>query len=213
MSKSTAATHKGTARRGRPRADELEERRQRVIDAAYAELVERGYQNATMSGVAARAGASKETLYSWFGNKEGLFTTLIVENADASAERVHAALDAEADPYDTLVGYAFGLLSLLTSDRSIALNQASMTSPELAATLLESGRHRVGPLVESYLATLAEAGYLKIDDPAEAFTLLYGLVVRDTQIRALLGEKPPSSSERTKRARAAVDQFLVLSKP
>lgn len=212
MSKDTTSTRPGTARRGRPRADELEERRQRVIDAAYAELVESGYQNVTMSGVASRAGASKETLYSWFGNKEGLFTTLIVENADASAERVHTALDAEADPYDTLVGYANGLLGLLTSERSIALNQASMTSPELAATLLQSGRHRVGPLVESYLATLAEAGYLKVTNPADSFTLLYGLVIRDTQIRVLLGEKPPSSVERTKRARAAVDQFLELSK-
>ena len=165
-----------------------------------------------MVGSGNGGGHDEETLYSWFGNKEGLFTTLIVENADASAERVHAALDADADPYDTLASYAKGLLSLLTSERSIALNQASMTSPELAATLLQSGRHRVGPLVESYLATLAEAGYLKITDPADAFTLLYGLVVRDTQIRVLLGEKPPSSTERTKRARVAVDQFLELNK-
>ena len=41
--------------------------------------------------------------------------------------------------------------------RRFALNRAAMASPELAETLLASGRHRVGPLVERYLATI-EAG-------------------------------------------------------
>ena len=41
--------------------------------------------------------------------------TLIELNADASAERVRVALDTGADPHDTLVGYATGLLTLLTS--------------------------------------------------------------------------------------------------
>jgi AefR-like transcriptional repressor, C-terminal domain len=58
--------------------------------------------------------------------------------------------------------------------------------------LLAQGRHRTGPIVEAYLARLAEAGVLGIDDPAEAFQLLYGLVVRDLQIRVLLGEPPPA---------------------
>ncbi len=201
------------SRRGRPRADEIEQRRQRVKDVAYAELVEHGYQNMTMSGIAKSAGASKETLYSWFGNREGLFTALIIENADASAERVQAALDGNADPYDTLVGYAAGLLNLLTDERSIALNRAAMSSPELAATLLQSGRHRVGPVVESYLADLSDAGYITVEDPADGFTLLYGLVVRDAQIRVLLGEDPPGPDQITTRAREAVDQFLRLCRP
>jgi AcrR family transcriptional regulator len=184
-----------------------------VIAAALDELIECGYERVTMLGIASRAGASKETLYSWFGSKEGLFAALITANADQSAERIAAALDTDDDPHDTLVGYAVGLLGLLTSPGSIALNRAAASSPELAAPLLAHGRHRVGPIVERYLAHLAETGHLDIDDPKEAFELLYGLVVRDTQIRCLLGEAAPTADTIGRRAVTAIGEFLRLTAP
>ncbi|MDH3680935.1 MAG: TetR/AcrR family transcriptional regulator [Acidimicrobiia bacterium] len=209
----TARSARTTSRRGRPRSGEREERRQRVIDAAFDELLEHGFEHVTMLGIASRAGASKETLYSWFGSRDGLFTAMIEQNADSSAERVAAALAGDADPEVTLIGYATGLLTLLTDRRSVALNRAAMTSPDLAKILLASGRHRVGPIVEQYLARLGAAGWLRIDDPSEAFTLLYGLVVRDTQIRVLLGEPPPSRSAVAARAETGVRNFMALTKP
>jgi AcrR family transcriptional regulator len=203
----------GERRRGRPRAGERELRRRRILDAAFDELLEHGYDKLTMLGIASRAGASKETLYTWFGDREGLFAALIQDNADGSAEAVRAALSAAADPRETLIGYATGLLGLLTSPRSIALNRAAMTSPELARILLESGRHRIGPLVEHYLAQVAGAGQLDITDTDDAFRLLYGLVVQDTQIRTLLGEPAPSAEGIAERARGAVEHFLRLTAP
>lgn len=110
------------------------------------------------------------------------------------------------------MGYATGLLALLTSEGSIALNRASMSSPAIATVLLAHGRHRVGPLVETYLARLADDGHLDISDPRDAFELLFGLVVRDTQIRVLLGESVPTASQITARAERAVAQFLVLTR-
>lgn len=204
-----------TGRRGRPRAGEREAREQAVLDAALAELVENGPEAMTMLAVARRAGASKETLYSWFGNREGLLRALIERNADQSAARIQAALDAaiddESDPVETLAGYARGLLGLLTSPPSLALNRAAMGDPDLAALLLASGRHRVGPLVETYLSRLAGAGRLRLSVPAdEAFALLYGLTVQDLQIRALLGDDLPTADELTARATVAVERFVRL---
>lgn len=199
------------SRRGRPRAGERAERERRIVEAALAELVEHGYENVTMLRVASRAGASKETLYNWFGNREGLFAAVIRANADASVERVRQALDSDADPESVLVGYAIGLLTLLTGEGSIALNRASMSSSSLAALLLTHGRHRIGPLVEVYLARLADEGRLDIEDVADAFELLYGLIVRDTQIRVLLGETGPTPAAIRDRARSAVRQFLALA--
>ncbi len=202
-------------RRGRPRAGEREARRQAVLDAALAELVEHGVDKMTMLSVARRAGASKETLYSWFGNRDGLLRALIERNADGSAERVEAALDAAnedgIDPVETLVGYANGLLTLLTGDGSVALNRAARSDPELAAVLLEGGRHRVGPVVERFLADQSAAGRLPLTIPVDqAFELLYGLVVQDTQIRVLLGESPPAPDEIAARASVAVERFVRL---
>jgi AcrR family transcriptional regulator len=181
-----------------------------VLDAALAELVERGYENVTMLDIASRAGVSKETLYAWFGSREGLFEALIRRNADLSAQQVSAALDRNPDAQQTLVGYATGLLTLLTSDGSIAFNRAAMASPTLAEVLLRSGRHRIGPLVERYLARLDDTGRLRIPDPPAAFRVLYGLVIQDTQIRVLLGEPPPDAAAIAAQAKAAVDRFMRL---
>jgi AcrR family transcriptional regulator len=209
----TSTAKQDRPRRGRPRAGERAEREARIVAAAVDELVERGYDGVTMLAIATRAGASKETLYNWFGSKEGLFAAVITANADESAARIAAALDTDDDPRETLVGYAIGLLTLLTGPASVALNRAAMSSPELAEVLLAQGRHRVGPLVEEYLARVAETGLLEIDDPAEAFELLYGLVVRDTQIRTLLGTPPPSPADIRRRAESAVDDLVRLLAP
>jgi AcrR family transcriptional regulator len=198
----TTTGARATQRRGRPPAGTSAAHRQVVLDAVVELLVERGYQGTTMAAVAERAGSSKETLYAWFGGKQGLFTALIRRQAEAANQAVAAALDDDrgADPAATLTAFATNLLRLLLGERSVALNRAALAelgggrapAGELAAVLLAQGRHRTGPIVEAYLARLAEAGVLGIDDPAEAFQLLYGLVVRDLQIRVLLGEPPPA---------------------
>jgi nucleotide-binding universal stress UspA family protein len=51
-------------------------------------FVENGYGAATIDLVVNRAGASKATIYSFFGGKEGLFAAIIEERA----ERILAAL-------------------------------------------------------------------------------------------------------------------------
>ena len=178
-------------------------------------LAERGYQGTTMAAVAARAGSSKETLYAWFGSKQGLFTALIRRQAEAANHAVAAALDGDGgdDPAATLTAFATNLLMLLLGERSVALNRAALAEPdgELAAVLLAQGRHRTGPIVEAYLASLAAEGHLGIDDPADAFQLLYGLVIQDLQIRVLLGEPPPGRDALAEQARVAVERFLALT--
>lgn len=73
-----------------------------------------------MLGIARRAGASKETLYAWFGGRAGHFAALIEEHADVTASRSGRRWPAE----QTLVPFATGLLTLRTGERSIVLNRA-----------------------------------------------------------------------------------------
>jgi AcrR family transcriptional regulator len=214
-------------RRGRPPAGASAAHRQVVLDAVFELLVERGYQGTTMAAVAERAGSSKETLYAWFESKQGLFTALIRRQAEAANQAIAGAFEAAGgadggpspDPAGTLIAFATNLLRLLLGERSVAINRAAIAelggategSGELAAVLLAQGRHRTGPIVEDYLARLAADGHLHIDDPADAFQLLYGLVVRDLQIRVLLGEPPPPPAALAAHAQTAVERFLTLT--
>jgi AcrR family transcriptional regulator len=223
----TSTGTRARPRRGRPAAGSSDAHREVVLDAVFELLVERGYRGTTMAAVAERAGSSKETLYAWFGSKQGLFTAVIRRQAEATNQAVAAGLDGgggATDPAATLTAFATNLLLLLVGERSVALNRAAIAelggarsagraapAGELAAVLLAQGRHRTGPIVEAYLARLAADGQLRVDDPAEAFRLLYGLVVQDLQIRALLGEPPPRPGALAAQARTAVRRFLALT--
>ena len=199
---------------GRLRADDRADRRDAILDAALEQLIEHGPAALSMLAVAKRANASKETLYSWFGNKDGVLTALIERNADRTMERIKTAMDdLDIDPRDALAGFAAGLLALLTAEGSVALNRAAMSSPALASRLLDSGRFRVGPIVEGYLGDLHGRGVIDADDAPAAFELLYGLIVRDLQIRILLGEPAPDVEQLERRAHEAVDQFFRLCAP
>src|SRR3981081_387327 len=77
-----------TLRRTRPRG---EIRRSEILDAATEVFLENGYGGATIDLVVERAGASKGTVYSFFGGKDGLFAAIV-------EERVERLLAAFGDP-------------------------------------------------------------------------------------------------------------------
>ena len=56
-------------------SDELTERQQAVMDAVLALMVEG--DPLTMTAVARKASCSKETLYKWFGDRDGLLTATV----------------------------------------------------------------------------------------------------------------------------------------
>lgn len=205
-------------------------RRGRLPDAQragrYNEIVEVALEliaadpSVTMGEIARATNASKETLYRWFGDRDGVIAALIRLNADRSAQRVTDVLADGGDETrrfaDVLTDYAGGLLTLLASPSSLAINRAAISNPALGRILLDEGRYRVGPIVEQYLTRLDRSGLIDLDavgGSATAFEVLYGLVVSDVQISVLLGDAPPTDDERARRARDAVDRFLRLAAP
>ena len=50
--------------------------REDILGAAYAVILEVGYERASMDAVAARAGTTKRTVYAHFANKEALFAAV-----------------------------------------------------------------------------------------------------------------------------------------
>jgi AcrR family transcriptional regulator len=73
-----------------------QEKRRRILDAAFAVCEERGVQAARMEEVAARAQVSKGTVYRFFGSKEDLFLAAIMDSYAQAAHETGA--DREVDP-------------------------------------------------------------------------------------------------------------------
>ncbi|ESX90466.1 TetR family transcriptional regulator [Mesorhizobium sp. LNJC405B00] len=172
----------------------LTERQKAVLDAALRLLVEEG-DNLTMTAVARRASCSKETLYKWFGDRDGLLTATV--QWQASKVRV-VPVDGErldlASLTASLEGFASDWLKVISSDTSIALNRvavghAGSGKDDLGAIVLENGRFALARRLKPVLLAGKQAGLLDFTDAEMAFRTFFGLVARDVQIRLLLGDR------------------------
>ena len=123
--KSTALKSASQAAPVEAREPKRERGKQRVaalMDAGAAVIAERGYGAATMTEIAARAGASIGSLYQFFPSKEVLADALLKRYG----ERMAAALDAVVGRADGASPQAIseGLISVMTdlkADRAAAL--------------------------------------------------------------------------------------------
>lgn len=81
-----------------PRTRRGERTRERLLEAAAAEFGERGFHDASVSGITTRAGTALGTFYNYFASKEELFRSLVREMSDKVKERAGAALRPDMDP-------------------------------------------------------------------------------------------------------------------
>ncbi len=194
----------------------LTERQQAVLDAVLGLLMEQG-GDVTMTAVARRANCSKETLYKWFGDRDGLLTATV----RWQASKVRAGnydtqkLDTES-LRESLESFAVNWLTVIFSPTSIALNRvavshAAYAKGNLGQIVLANGRFAIGERLKPLLETGRAAGLLAFDDAETAFRTFFGLAGRDVQIRLLLGDALTlDKADIARDAALATDQFLKL---
>jgi AcrR family transcriptional regulator len=199
----------------RPASDTFTPRQQAVLTAALDLLVEAG-DGLTMTAVARRASCSKETLYKWFGDRNGLLTATVQWQA---AKVRQPAIDRRTlDPTSLRNSiYQFGrdLLATIAGPTSVALNRLAISHATedngLGAIVLDNGRFTMGKRLKPVLEAGRDARMLKFDNSETAFRTFFGLVLRDVQIRLLLGDKLTLSNKEIEAdAERATDQFLAL---
>ncbi len=199
--------------------EEPSARQREVLDAALRLLVRDGAK-LTMSALAAEANCSKETLYKWFGDREGLLNAIV--RWQAAQVRVEALDEGKIDRAalaERLRQFASDWLRVVSTDRSLALNRLAMAHPGkgrdgLGAIVLDNGRFALGARLKPVLEAARKAGVIDFDNAEDAFRTFFGLVARDVHTRLLLGEKIKldRAAIAAEAARAA-DQFLLLYKP
>lgn len=195
---------------------DLTDRQKDVLNAALELLVEGG-DSLTMAGVARRASCSKETLYKWFNDRDGLLTATV--QWQASKVRVvpvaKEGLDEES-LFTSLEHFARDWLLVLSGSTSIALNRLAVShagsgKSDLGEIVLNNGPSAMARRLKPVLETGRDASLLDFDDIDEAFASFFGLVVRDKQIRLLLGDHHEvSDAEIIRDARTATRQFFAL---
>lgn len=198
-------------------ADEDYSPRQReVLDAVLRLMVDEG-DGFSVAAVARAASCSKETLYKWFGDRDGLLTaTVRWQAAKVRMPKLPSAGLTRETLREALSGFAASWLTVISSDLSIALNRAAVSHAgsgrsRLGEIVLTNGPVAMARRLEPLFLAGRDSGLLTFDEAGAAFRVFFGLVIADTQIRVLLGEAGRlDEQEISARASAATDRFLAL---
>lgn len=158
-------------------------KRQAILDAAAELFADEGYARASIDAIAARAGVSKPTVYSHFGNKEQLFRESLAESARQINEQSYAAaisLDVGTGWEESLHEVAEQLVECQRSTCASSLQRQLYAEinrdPEVFTIVRSRGAQPMIEALAGRLAMLANAGHLEIDDPQLAAKQFFALI-------------------------------------
>ena len=144
--------------------------RARILDAASALLLERGYARTTMKDIADGAGVARDTVHAVFGSKARVLTALIDARLvpDGSVASVTQRPDAravkdEVDQRKQIELFAKFVTGISTELRPVfeILRTASAVEPEMASVFEEMDRFRMINM-QTYAKWIAARGPLRV---------------------------------------------------
>ena len=194
------------------------EKRAAVLEAAAKVFLSGGYLGASMDEIADLAGVSKQTVYTYFSNKEALFAAMASALSNEANDRVHnnvAEFGEDDDLEGYLVGYAVRQLEVVLTPRILQLRRLVIGEvgrfPELGAALYAGGPGRAIASLAATFERLADRGALSVHDPLLPATQFNWLIMSAPLNRTmLLGDGAiPSSKELREHAREGVRMFLA----
>lgn len=166
-------TSSPTTSRGRKRSEQT---RQAILTAAYELTAEVGYQDLTIEGIAARAGAGKQTVYRWWSTKADILLEALALKADlrvSLADQSSFAADLGLFLRDSAVLLESpGVIPVLRS-----LMSEAQRDPEFRRRFQDGFLHKRRAAMETLVARASQRGdkpkYLSADMAAD---LVFGLI-------------------------------------
>ncbi|MGI5133037.1 TetR/AcrR family transcriptional regulator C-terminal domain-containing protein [Pseudonocardia sp. CA-107938] len=198
-------------------------RRRAILSAAAEVFLQHGYLGASMDEVAARAAASKQTVYKQFTDKEHLFAEVILgSNAQLAARLAtqYAALDEATDAATALRVLARRFATDICRPDIVQLRRLVLAEadrfPAVSGAWFVDGFERSLVLLGAALARMAGRGLLReLDDPTLTAYQFAGLVMYKPMNQLMFAgtEARPSDDELARIADAAVQVFLAAYGP
>jgi len=193
---------------------ERDEKREHILKVAYAAFLDEGYAATSMSGIAARVGGSKATLYNYFSSKEELFSAVIEEKCrDVQAMFLDADLDG-SDFKKLLVQLGERLLRLALKDDNIAtfrlITAESGRFPELGRLFYAGGRQRGKQILGDFFQRAQKAGKLRLGNPRD-MAMLFGELCKGELVLLKLWNVNPKPSDKEIKATIATAISVFLA--
>jgi AcrR family transcriptional regulator len=189
-----------------------EEKRDAILEAAKGVFLERGYGGASMAEVAARAGGSKQTLYSYFSSKEQLFVAVMLERGAPLFDALLASFRDSPDLPSALREFAVAFLRLACTEEFLSFRRivnAEGAKSNVGALFYEHGPRRFGESLAERMQQAMDEGRMRRAEPTRAAVHLQALCEAGPYQRLLEGAlRTVADEELVQAAEAAVEVFI-----
>ena len=190
------------------------EKQNKILDIATELFLAQGYKETALDQIVAQTGGSKQTLYRYFVNKEGLFEAVLVANTK-KVDPIFALSETEGcSLHATLVQFGHAYLQLVCTNPILGLFRIVSSDfhahPTIPQAFWENGPCRAHANLVSFLSGDWAQQSLAIPDPKRACEQLLALVKQDHLSLALLGHPLPTDDVLDAQIHAAVDAFFRL---
>ncbi|EWY37356.1 TetR family transcriptional regulator [Skermanella stibiiresistens SB22] len=188
-------------------------RRQAILDAAWSLFLEKGFERTTLADIISRSGGSRSTVYEHFGDKDGLFETVITLKCDEFVERFRHIPFNDSDPERALtefgVNFAHGLLTPECPKIMRLLIANADHLPKVIDVFFKGGPTVLRGILSDYLRSATERGELRVEDPDHAAVTFMGLLHGDQYLKMLLRPTDLATPEQmTRHVEGVVRIFL-----
>ena len=152
-------------------------RSEAILEAAFALIVEQGYDALTMEALAARVGISRQTLYHHFASKEDITLRAVLTLMERGIAEIEA-IDASQPPVERLVRVVRGMLQSRFQPRTAALVKVRYAlMPVKAHPDYRRAFERRADTLAQIVAAAQSAGEIRADLPSRLIVqMLLGLV-------------------------------------
>lgn len=190
-----------------------ETRRLAFVQAAGKLFIEQGFGVVSMEAIAAEAGASKVTLYSYFPSKEDLFAAFVVEAGKGIIETLEISTES-AGLRETLQHLGIAYLNLVTRQEVINLNRLLIGEagrhPQLSRIFYENGGRQTLISICNKIDNLIMRGLLRRTELRRTGLHFKSLCDAGLVERQLWGlDHPPSEEVKQEAVNSAVNVFLA----
>jgi TetR/AcrR family transcriptional regulator, mexJK operon transcriptional repressor len=205
-----------------PAKERAGSKRRTILSAAQAIFLDRGYRGASMDEVAARAQASKVTVYKYFSDKHSLFIAVVTSAIAEAEEGTQSIVDhlGESDDIENdLRVFARQHIVDVTQPHLILMRRMIIAEasrfPELARAWHRRGPERAHATLARQIKQLADRGILKVTDPLLAAQHLNYLILSVPLNDAMFGgpDRRYTRSQLHRYADEGVRVFLAAYTP
>lgn len=182
----------------------LNEKARRILDGARSAFHELGYEGTSVDEIARRAGVSKPTLYTYFGDKQALFAASFSNECQGYADEAFRQADfTDAGSVEAgMRQVVHKVITYLLSPNAQAMFRSAVAEtsrfPDLGRAYYEAGPGKTKKHIVAMLRQAVEGGVLEIEDFELAAAQLMSLCKSDLFVKQLfsVGGKPTQAEIR-----------------